>query len=45
MYMTAKGAGDFVINVEVTFDVDCSFHPEGKLQYPISDLGNMIICL
>lgn len=31
MYMSAKGAGDFVIDVDITFDVNRSFHSDGKV--------------
>ncbi len=31
MYMTSKGSSDLVIDVDITFDVDHSFHPEGKI--------------
>jgi hypothetical protein len=34
MYMSSNGVGDLVINVDITFNVDPSFHPEGEVTVP-----------
>jgi hypothetical protein len=31
LYMSAKGLGDYVIDTDVTFNVDSAFHPDGEI--------------